>query len=195
MEPLYDKSELTLLGFDIQYALHLMDVLGGCSSLILTALKRRISRGLPARRSYSAPVRSWNVTFGRSNSGRLWRDAPREPLHLAQLRSSLKYFCYSRLPLSNTIIDTLLLFSFGRPLRLPFFHRGVFPASAQSARVRMSNDALVFFLGTGFKQKYTACYPPHTCKEEIHPLFLTLTRTHTSQRAAGFMSTALPSKA
>lgn len=102
----------------------------------------------------------------------------RELLHLAQLRSSLKYFGSSQLPLSNMIIDTQLLFSFRRTLYLPFSLKRMLSIRqcssgevAHSARVRTSNDALMFFLGTDFKQKYTTFCPPHTCKEKSTPTF------------------------
>ncbi len=48
---------------------------------------------------------------------------------------------------------------------------------AHSARVRTSNDALMFFLGTDFKQKYTTFCPLHTCKERSTP-----TSSHFSTR-------------
>ncbi len=40
---------------------------------------------------------------------------------------------------------------------------------AHSATVHTSNDALMFFLGTDFKQKHTTFCPPHTCKERSTP--------------------------
>lgn len=111
----------------------------------------------------------------------------REVLLLAQLRSFLKYFGSSQLPLSNMIIDMQLLFSFRRTLYRPFSLRRMLSIRqcssgevAHSARVHTSNDALMFFLGTDFKQKYTTFYPLHTCKKGAHPPPLTLAHAHFS---------------